>query len=877
MADVAHDSRLHSLNVANGGPDLLRLNSETLDPEYDQAMLNTIHNGETSSLKTVNEQGSAEKKVAQLKSVYEYRSPEKTAVNQKSNSGALASSGMVTGTAKPIRAALTRYQSHLTQLKLAPSSSASPLVTDGPTFTFEQLGEEVNTDSVTGPFRHSPLLPEQLPQMGLTPLSISLSVDQHDGPNQSFVPADASMDQRGYPPEPSLPHSFSTDSTSNPFTNQASALLMTAALNALSQAHASPDPNNPLTSAITVASAQILAAALAQTQSQSTNQHKSPSQYSPQYPYAQSPQYAPSYGALPSQSGYPTRRYRSSSTPVQRDDGQQLPHSTSGLAPRTSPQLPRPSPPPAQRGVHGVASAGLYSSASPAPHIPPTFTDNKAESPKLSNLSSSPTSASSMGMVRVKSLTFSDMQEAGLVPSNGPGNPGAAPAKPETYTPSATYKDFLTRYSSGLEAVQAVREGANVTAGGSYVYGAPASAGEGKESETVVSSSEDLFSGLNDTPGTATGRKSLSRHPAAATSTQQQAPATPPKSLTSHVLSKVESRQMMSVLLDGAENKPKRVTAEPTPPPKSQHYNKLFHTCDPRVFEASFDKSKQSAGSDNSSSAAGGRSPYRSTMAQLVANSPRFVKIHALRPDGGNGGEGSVHSVHSADPLGTGNTAGNDESGDFGGFGEQDEFGLPLQVESTREASSKRQTGNGTTGETAESMFIGGKSTNTMKRPLVRHTSADSSQMDEGEIQDTDKSEKGLDRTYSALSAKSEQSRVEGEFGKSRKEGDFGSTRNGGTSRKDGDFGTGSRMPMGSSTRGMHTSFKFDTSNKRDLVGRETRSMKGQGKLHTTALDFVQDKCLNSIDAKNLKLASLKNRNVLVGWQVSVAFLRVVT
>jgi hypothetical protein len=868
MADVAHDSRLHSLNVANGGADLLRLNSETLDPEYDQAVLNTIHNGETSSLKTVNEQGSAEKKVAQLKSVYEYRSPEKTAVNQKSNSGTVASTDMDSGTAKPIRAALTRYQSHLTQLKLAPSSSASPLVTDGPAFTFEQPGQEVSTGSSNAPFRRPPLSPEQLPQMGLTPLSISLSADQHDEPNQPYVPANASMDQPDYPPEPSLTHSFSTDSTSNPFTNQASALLMTAALNALSQAHASPDPNNPLTSAITVASAQILAAALAQTQSQSTNQHKSPSQYSPQYPYNQAPQYGSSYGSVSNQNGFPARRYRSGSSSQQRDNGPQLPHSTSGLAPRTSPQLPRPSPPPAQRGVHGVASTGLYSSASPASHIPPTSTDNKAESPKLSNLSSSPTSASSMGMVRVKSLTFLDMQEAGLVPSNTSGEPEVAPGKSETYTPSATYKDFLTRYSSGLEAVQAVREGANVTAGGSYVYGTPASAEESKESETVISSSEDLFSGLNDTPGTATGRKSLSRHPAAVTSTQQQAPATPPKSLTSHVLSKVESRQMMSVLLDGAENKPKRVTAEPTPPPKSQHYNKLFHTCDPRVFEASFDKSKQTAGGDTSSSAAGGRSPYRTTMAQLVANSPRFVKIHTLRPDGGAGGEGSVHSVHSADPLGTGNTAGNDESGDFGGFGEQDEFGLPLQVESTREASSKRQTGNGTTGDGAESMFIGGKSTNTMKRPLVRHTSADSSQMDEGELQDTDKSEKGLDRTYSALSAKSEQSRVEGEFGKSRKEGEFGSTRNGGTSRKDGDFVTGSRMPMGSSTRGMHTSFKFDTSNKRDLVGRETRSMKGQGKLHTTALDFVQDKCLNSIDAKNLKLASLKNRNVLVGWQV---------
>jgi hypothetical protein len=867
MVDVARDPRLHSLDGANGGPDLLRLNSETLDPEYDQTALNAMNNGETSSLKTVSGQGSAEKKVAQLKSVYEYRSPEKTSVNLKPNSGA---AGMDTGTAKPVRAALTRYQSHLSQLKLAPSSSASPMITNGPTFTFEQLGEKVSTDSATEPFRRSPLSTEQLPQMGLTPLSISLSVDQHDEPNQPYVPANASMDQPEYPPESSLPHSFSTDSTTNPFTNQASALLMTAALNALSQAHASPDPNNPLTSAITVASAQILAAALAQTQSQSTNQYKSPSQYAPQYPYTQVPQYGSSYGSVSNQNGFPARRYRSGSTPIQRDNGQQVPHSNSGPAPRTSPQLPRPSPPPAQRGEHGDASTRLYSSVSPAPHIPPTPTDNKPDSLKPSNLSSSPTSASSMGMVRVKSLTFLDMQEAGLVPSNGPGNPEAAPGKSETYTPSATYKDFLTRYSSGLEAVLAVREGANVTAGGSYVYGTLASAEDSKESETVVSSSEDLFSGLNDTPGTATGRKSLSRHPAAVTSTQQQAPATPPKSLTSHVLSKVESRQMMSVLLDGAENKPKRVTAEPTPPPKSQHYNKLFHTCDPRVFEASFDKGKQSAGNDISSSAAGGRSPYRSTMAQLVANSPRFVKIHTLRPDGGNGGEGSVHSVHSADPLGTGNTAGNDESGDFGGFGEQDEFGLPLQVESTREASSKRQTGNG---DGAESMFIGGKSTNTMKRPLVRHTSADSSQMDEGElIQDTEKSEKGLDRTYSALSAKSEQSRPEGEFGKSRKEGDFGSTRNGGTSRKDGDFGTGSRMPMGSSTRGMHTSFKFDTSNKRDLVGRETRSMKGQGKLHTTALDFVQDKCLNSIDAKNLKLASLKNRNVLVGWQVGTAY-----
>jgi hypothetical protein len=67
---------------------------------------------------------------------------------------------------------------------------------------------------------------------------------------------------------------FGIDPAGSFLQNPASALLLTAALNALThaQAQSTQDPNNPLTNAITAASAQILAAALSQAHLQGQSQ-----------------------------------------------------------------------------------------------------------------------------------------------------------------------------------------------------------------------------------------------------------------------------------------------------------------------------------------------------------------------------------------------------------------------------------------------------------------------------------------------------------------------------------------------------------------------------------------------------------------------------
>jgi hypothetical protein len=314
------------------------------------------------------------------------------------------------------------------------------------------------------------------------------------------------------------------------------------------------------------------------------------------------------------------------------------------------------------------------------------------------------------------------------------------------------------------------------------------------------------------------------------------------------VLSKKESRLMMDVLLEGTDSRNQRLKAEAEFQHASGHYSKLFHTCDPRVFEASFTNVRESRETDAPSVASGGhaqspsRTPYRTTMAQLIVNSPRFVKVQGLlapaagsTPSGGGDGGDQKAPARVVDLVSPVTAAyGDDESiGHFGdGMGSlHDEYGLSLKDAPTDKLD--------VSGSDRPNLFF-------------RSDSNESSQQGN--------SVKYSPKRHAALPHRAGHEAVA-----STTEGTSG--RAPGQSRKEAENMTASQF-INSSTRGVHTSFRFDHSNKRDIVGRQTNSIRGQGKLHTTALDFVQDQCLNSIDAKNLKAASIKNRDVLVGWQV---------
>lgn len=974
-------------NGLKGKQSVLRLDSETLDTMFDDTIMTTPKmttqsmdtNGTAASFDTVHENGSTEKKVARLKSIFESKSPEPATIGTNSSPVKGSAESNDKDGMKPTRAALTRYQSHLSQLKLG-SFSVSPMARDTPAFTFDgpaaQVHEPVHRKER---FNRPPLGPEQLPQMGLTPVSYSSSIDPHD--YNAVTPATVSGAAVQPPPVvspaavPTMPptptpvgiaSSDATSAAANMFQNPASALLMTAALNALTQANTSADPHSPLTSAITAASAQILAAALAQAQPQMQMQTQTLTQATPLYPgsvgagpYTPTSvqTYGPPTGPVP--------------MPMQGGQGSRYQQYGPGAGMAAGSTPPVPSAAPAQRGLPN-SDRGSNTKA-PAPRL-------NVNGPPSSLAGTRAAGAGTAGMVRTKSLTFSDVDEtepaptsrasavALSAPSTESGFPDAASGNSAPYTPPASYKDFLARYSGGLDAVQAVRDGALTSAGGSYRYGVSGTRNTtGTEADDEAgpplstgaeavnrSTSTDVFRGLDVRSLSSNGgematvdsprRTLLSRNPALQADNTNNtdntkddttndtkdntnaSPHTPPRELPTHVLSKQESRRMMDVLLVGVESKSKRGKAETIQQQQQQqqqqqggqHYSRMFHSCDPRVFEASYERKTPSTPGDGThagaAAAVGGastpgeaaKSPYRSTMAQLVASSPGYIKVHTLRFDAV--GEGSVQSGGTGDGDASGNktaaaavtpsqglTAGrsyvsyHDESGDFGHFGDtsqHDEFDLPMQRDdSSTEPSSKYQPSR--RGTNGESMFNPHISTNMMKRPLVRHGSADSAQMEpssgsprspvdySGHSNSSGgggdgKGEKGLPRTFSAHSARSQQSQGEDSTGAGRKEGDFGSSQKG-VSRKEGDFERFPRLlSAGGSTRGMHKSFKFDHQNKKDLVGRETTSVKGQGKLHSTALDFVQDQCLNSIDAKNLKLASRKNRNVLIGWQILI-------
>jgi hypothetical protein len=859
-------------------PGFLRLNSETLDRTFDSGNM-SIHgitvphqnqSGETSSLDTVSESPQTDTKVKSKVSTYEQKiaqQSEKVSSPERKPMGAQSSQSSEEPNKKPTRAALTRYQSHISRFKLAPSSTSSgisPKPRDEPSFNFNG-GSATNVPRATVP--QPQLTAEQLPALGMAPFSVSDSIDLQDAspvryaapdlPAQPAVPYAAPPAPVPSTAAPAPVPNFGMDPSGSFLHNPASALLLTAALNALThaQANAANDPNNPLTNAITAASAQILAAALSQAHLQgqsagqgyvdpprvSINAGGVPMSQQPAYP-SQAPAAAvragPSAPAQPGPQPYPPAPMNghTAQAPSYRETGgKSNPTNPSAEEGRNTVLTPRPplgrhSPPP--------------DSTPPAPAAPSNVPLPNGLRPKpistdlglKSSLSSTPP-----GMVRTKSLTFSDA--------------GSVSMSVSTFTPP-TYRDYLSKYNSGLEAINAVRRAGSepsppmpsIGENGSYKYGGANGNEEGKEGD--FSHSMDVLAGVN---AEKSKPKTLQRNPTILSELTVDEPppqfrASPGKggstpaptgpAASNTALSKKDSRQMMDVLLEGTDSKNQRLKAEAEYQRASGHYSKLFHNCDPRVFEASFTNAGEHRETDAPSVGSGGhsktpsKSPYRSTMAQLVANSPRFVKVQSILTPAA----GSTHSAEDqkapsreADPA----PAVEEDEESVGNFGEgvvslHDEYGLSLKDAPTDKLD--------TSGSDRANLF-------------ARSDSNGSSQLG------------------SSVKNSPKKHTLPHRAGKEVPEG---SSRAPGQSRKEVENMTASQF-MNSSTRGVHTSFRFDHSNKRDIVGRQTNSIRGQGKLHTSALDFVQDQCLNSIDAKNLKAASIKNRNVLVGWQVRIS------
>ena len=483
---------------------------------------------------------------------------------------------------------------------------------------------------------------------------------------------------------------------------------------------------------------------------------------------------------------------------------------------------------------------------------------------------------------------------------------------------SPTYRDYFTRYTTAIEAVQSLRNSTNNTNNNN----------NNNQQNTCINEPGTVTNNTNTTSANTNLAAFCSTIPAQQSELQEW---------EKHLKIETERRTMMDMLLKDTDAKENRSRLQATHQHISGHYSKLFHNCDPRVFEADFmhdsnsssndkDNSGGSNGNNNSSSKIGvatstiptpttpsnnnkkdkrRHSFYRSKMTQLIVSSPSYIKPDTLFRNfsiasGMHSREmGEEHSFENRQDLleeyiqcsasvcgGEDDEAGSGSESGSEGYGEVTESAedicrsavmslQQLQVSAedpaatgggddigdlTRAASSrngKRQQSaytvdySGSSSSTASGISspVRGTTTSRLPRTTSCSTNADTN---------PNQSMAAAISTYGTAFANPEYPADSPKLGYRKV-----------MSKKASSFGT-IRSTTGS-TRNVHTTFQFDVTNKRDIIGRQTTSVRGQSKLHDAALDFIQDQCLNSIDALNLKRTSVQNRDILIGWQVGVA------
>ena len=341
-------------------------------------------------------------------------------------------------------------------------------------------------------------------------------------------------------------------------------------------------------------------------------------------------------------------------------------------------------------------------------------------------------------------------------------------------------------------------------------------------------------------------------------------------------------------------------------------YMKQFHSVDPRVFEVEFENNQSAGLSPKASTPT--RVQYRNSIMELIVATPNFVHSPRHAPDTVDAdldkaafNASFMNSARLQSRQLENNSDG--ESEYDGSVIESEEEESKSDTMSDLDVQSVRTLQSVHTVQTTESSVLGvhpAQVNGCMIHKLLGTHSEHNMPVEFGSRKSakvtTSKEEPAKDgaRNFSAaISIKNLDNEEKAPLGNSEKEYDYVSVDDDSListpvvetpqraeksprSRKAGmsaanvnnasvmSLPNPSMLQHTSSTRSVHRSFKYDEGIKKHILGRQTTSIKGQNKLHETALEFKQEACLNSIDAKNLKLASVTNRNVLVGWQILI-------